>query len=67
MPQRLNLNLIGQILNQHPFNDQEPMTLKQIAEHEGVSHQYVAEVLARALVKFKKAFDDRGIKFEDLI
>ena len=64
MCQKLNLNSIGQILNQHHF---EPMTLKQIAEHEGVSHQYVAEVLARALVKFKKAFDDRGIKFEDLI
>ena len=61
---KLNLDLIGQILNQQSF---EPMTLKQIAEHEGVSHQYVAEVLARALVKFKKAFDDRGIKFEDLI
>jgi DNA-directed RNA polymerase sigma subunit (sigma70/sigma32) len=67
MCQKLNQNSIGQILSQHLFNNEEPMTLKQIAEIEGVSHQYVAEVLARALVKFKKAFDDRGIKFEDLV
>ena len=67
MPQRLNLNLIGQILNQHPFNDQEPMTLREIAEHEGVSHQCIAEVLERALRKIKKAFEEKNIKLEDLL
>ena len=45
----------------------EPMTLKQIAEVEGVSHQRIAEILASALKKFHKAFEDKGIKLEDLI
>ena len=67
MLQRLNLNLIGQILNQHPFNDQEPMTLKEIAEHEGVSHQCIAEVLARALLKIRKKLEEKNIKLEDLL
>ena len=43
------------------------MTLKQIAELEGVSHQRIAEILASALNKFHKAFADKGIKLEDLI
>ena len=33
----------------------EPMTLAQIAKEEGISHQAVAEILAKALIKFKKA------------
>lgn len=45
----------------------EPMTLKQIAESEGISHQAVAEILARALRKIAKALEDKKIKIEDLI
>lgn len=45
----------------------EPMTLRQIAESEGVSHQAVAEILERALRKVRKALLQKGIKLEDLI
>ena len=48
-------------------NGFEPMTLKQIAECEGISHQRVAEILNSALRKFHKAMDDKGIKKEDLL
>lgn len=43
------------------------MTLKEIAEAEGVSHQYIAEVLERAMRKIKKILDKRGLKFEDIL
>lgn len=43
------------------------MTLRQIAESEGVSHQAVAEILERALRKVRKALLQKGIKLEDLI
>jgi len=45
----------------------EPMTLREIAESEGVSHQAVAEILERALKKFNKALEAKGIKLEDLL
>ena len=45
----------------------EPMTLREIAMHEGVSHQCVAEILARALKKFRAGLAARGIQIEDLI
>lgn len=45
----------------------EPMTLREIADAEGVSHQAVAEILARALKKIEKALQEKGIKKEDLI
>jgi DNA-directed RNA polymerase sigma subunit (sigma70/sigma32) len=45
----------------------EPMTLQQIAEIEGVSHQAIDEILKRALQKFNKALETRGIKLEDLL
>jgi len=45
----------------------EPMTLREIAEVEGVSHQAIAEILARALYKIKKALEKKGIKAEDLL
>ena len=45
----------------------EPMTLRQIAESEGVSHQAVAEILERALRKVRKALLQKGIKLEDLL
>jgi DNA-directed RNA polymerase specialized sigma subunit len=45
----------------------EPMTLREIAEHEGVSHQAVAEILERALKKMEKLLNEKGIKMEDLL
>lgn len=43
------------------------MTLQQIAEIEGISHQAIDEILKRALKKFHKALEARGIKLEDLL
>ena len=43
------------------------MTLREIAEYEGVSHQAVAEILERALRKMAKALEAKNIKLEDLI
>lgn len=48
------------------MND-EPMTLREIAESEGVSHQAISEVLERALKKVQKALEKKGIKKEDLL
>lgn len=45
----------------------EPMTLREIAEYEGVSHQAIAEILARAMAKMEKALIEKGYKQEDLI
>jgi DNA-directed RNA polymerase specialized sigma subunit len=64
MCQNSNQNLIGLILNSR---HSEPMTLQQIAEHEGVSHQYIAEVLQRALRKVRKSLEDKNITLEDLL
>ena len=47
--------------------DHEPMTLREIAEHEGVSHQAIAEILTRALKKVEKALKERGLKLEDFV
>ena len=43
------------------------MSLRKIAEIEGVSHQCIAEILERALRKFKKRLADRGIRIEDIL
>jgi predicted DNA binding protein len=43
------------------------MTLRQIADAEGVSHQAVAEILERALRKVRKALLAKGITLEDLL
>lgn len=45
----------------------EPMTLREIADSEGVSHQAIAEILERALKKMQKALENKGIKMEDLL
>ncbi len=45
----------------------EPMTLAEIARHEGVSHQMIAIILNRALIKFHKALEAKGIKLENLL
>ena len=46
---------------------QEPMTLRQIAEIEGISHQAVTEIIERALRKVLKALKAKGIRLEDLV
>ena len=46
---------------------QEPMTLREIARIEGISHQAVIEIIERALKKVFKALKDKGIKLEDLV
>lgn len=45
----------------------EPMTLREIAEIEGVSHQAIAEILERALRKVRIVLMKRGIELEDLV
>ena len=45
----------------------EPMTLREIADQEGVSTQRVAEILENALRKMRIILDSRGIKVEDLL
>jgi len=45
----------------------EPMILDQIAQVEGVSHQMIAIILARAMKKMRKALKDKGIRLEDLV
>ena len=45
----------------------EPMTLQEISEIEGVSKQRIAEILQRALHKMRRVLEKRGIKLEDLL
>lgn len=45
----------------------KPMTLREIAESEGISHQAIAEILEKALKKMQKALENKGIKKEDLL
>ena len=37
------------------------MTLKEIAEQEGVSHQAIMEILERAYKKIRKILKEKGI------
>jgi DNA-directed RNA polymerase sigma subunit (sigma70/sigma32) len=45
----------------------EPMTLRQIARIEGISHQAVTEILERAYRKIRKYLKNKGIRFEDIV
>lgn len=45
----------------------EPMTLDEIAEIEGVSHQRIAQILESAIKKFKQKLAQKGINLEDLV
>ena len=45
----------------------EPKTLREIAEEEGVSHQAITEIIERALKKMAAELHKRGIKMEDLL
>lgn len=48
------------------MND-EPKTLREIAESEGISHQAVMEIVQRACKKMRKLLEEKGIKPEDLL
>lgn len=43
------------------------MSLREIADAEGISHQYVAEILEKALKKMRKALEAKGLKLEDIL
>ena len=45
----------------------KPMTLREIAEIEGVSHQRIMEIVETAIKKMRKEFENRGVFLEDLI
>jgi len=45
----------------------EPKTLREIAEEEGISHQAITEIIERAMKKLQKELEKRGIKMEDLL
>jgi hypothetical protein len=45
----------------------EPMSLAEIARHEGISHQAVSEILTRAYRKMRKALKAKGFKLEDFV
>ena len=54
-------------LNGDLLMQNEPMTLQQISDIEGVSKQRVAEILENALRKMRIVLEKRGIKSEDLL
>lgn len=43
------------------------MTLREIAEIEGVSHQAIAEILERALRKVRIVLENRGMKIDHFL
>ena len=45
----------------------EPMTLQEIADIEGLSKQRIAEILESAMRKVRKALLIKGLKLEDII
>ena len=45
----------------------EPKTLREIVESEGISHQAITEIIERALRKMAKELERKGIKLEDLL
>ena len=45
----------------------EPKSLREIADSEGVSHQAITEIIERALRKMAKQLHKRNIKLEDLL
>lgn len=49
------------------MRNNEPMTLDQIAEHYGVSHQAISEIITRAMKKIRRELKNRGIRLEDLV
>lgn len=47
--------------------NQEPKTLREIADELGISHQAVNEIIQRALRKVKQELFKRGIEIQDLL
>jgi DNA-directed RNA polymerase specialized sigma24 family protein len=45
----------------------EPMSLREIAKKEGISHQAVTIILERAYKKIRKILKNKGIRLEDLV
>jgi len=45
----------------------DPMTLQEIADIEGVSKQRIAEILESAMRKVRKALLIKGLKLEDIL
>lgn len=45
----------------------EPMTLQEIADIEGVSKQRIAEILESAMRKVRKELFKKNIKLEDIL
>ena len=43
------------------------MTLRQIGDELGISHQCVSEILERALRKVSKRLQDLGLKLDDFV
>lgn len=49
------------------MNDDEPKTLREIADELGISHQAVSEIIDRAMRKIRQELFKRMIQKEDLL
>jgi predicted DNA binding protein len=47
--------------------NEEPKSLRQIADELGISHQAVSEIIERAMRKIKQELFKRGIDMDDLL
>ena len=47
--------------------NEEPKSLRQIADELGISHQAVSEIIERAMRKIRQELFKRGIEMDDLL
>jgi predicted DNA binding protein len=47
--------------------NEEPKSLKEIADALGISHQAVSEIIERAMRKIRQELFKRGIEMDDLL
>jgi predicted DNA binding protein len=47
--------------------NEEPKSLRQIADELGISHQAVSEIIERAMRKIRQELFKRGIDMDDLL